>query len=118
MELNEKNIESVCANFDCALKHPCSSFLNDIYQIVKYVKFVNKDETDYWIQTPIFELITCGNVVVVRIDLNLCSNNYKTNFRRRCGRAFENVFYLDYLSIHNDRVYFYSKNLIFEKSTS
>lgn len=117
MELNEKNIEDFCASLG-ALRHACSSFLNDIYQIAKYVKFVNKDETDYWIHSPIFELVECGNVVVIKIDLKFCSNNYKTNFRRRCGRAFENVFYLDHLSIHNDRVYFYSKNLMFDKFIS
>jgi len=108
MELNEKNIIKICEKFNKSFRHPCSSFLTDISKLVHSVNFLNSDVADFYVQTPTFDLFDCHNVAVVKLYLDNCSCEFRRKLRYKVGHAFEQIFYLDYLTLYPDRITFFS----------
>lgn len=110
-DLTEHNIKKVCSAYRGCFANASSSFLTDILNLLQKVKFTNRDVTDYWVQIPKFEVHNCSGSLVVKIDLNRCSDIYKRQVHQACGMAFKRIFYLDHVSIHQSVLYFYSTNI-------
>lgn len=89
-------------------KHFCASFLTDILNIVNSVKYLNTNVEDFFVQTPMFDVYHCSDIIMVKLFLTECSVEFRRKLRYKLGHVFELISNLDHLTMYADRVTFFS----------